>query len=224
MNESREHTALQAYINLLKRKGHANELLRQREVIILKLLPYIEFIAPNGQAYRQAVDRLFETLEKAEWPIYLPVLREYFSFWINDIKAIAAMNEDKAFEKGSNEWRPIQMDIKYMLASLDAVTLTSFEIQPLERYEQALRDGGADELFLDTSRKLVKMLLLRLRSAPHKQPNVYRQAVDANLALFTREEMHQLLLKVGREFYYFWKGDAEANAHLQTSRPMAMAA
>ncbi|CAG0990747.1 hypothetical protein MTYP_02270 [Methylophilaceae bacterium] len=224
MIESREHTALHAYINLLRRKGMARESLRQREMTVLKLVPYIEYIPPNGPAYRQAVDRLFETVEKAEWPILLPVLREYFSFWINDIKAIAAMNEDRAFESGVVEWKPVQMDIKYMLASLDAVTLTSFEMMPLERYEQALRSGGADELFLDTSRKLVKMLLLRLRSAPHKQPNVYRQAVDANLALFTREEMHQLLLKVGREFYYFWKGDAEAPSHMRTSARLALAA
>ena len=41
MKINREHVALNAYLNLLERKGLSKALLRQREVFILRLVPYI---------------------------------------------------------------------------------------------------------------------------------------------------------------------------------------
>jgi hypothetical protein len=210
MNINREHVALSAYLNLLERKGFSKDLLRQREVIILKLVPFIEKIKSDGLAFRGAIDELFKKLDKSQWATYLPVVRDYFSFWINDIKAIVAMNQDNAFEPNSPEWKPKETDIKQMWNSLDEITLTSSEAEPLETYESALRNHGADDFFVATCKKIVKLLLLMLRSAPHKQPVAYRKAVDANMGLFTSEEAYNIFLKVGREFYYFWKGDLSA--------------
>ena len=51
MNINREHVALSAYLNLLERKGFSKEQLRQREVIILKLVPYIEKISSDGLGF-----------------------------------------------------------------------------------------------------------------------------------------------------------------------------
>ncbi|HNV88861.1 MAG TPA: hypothetical protein PKL53_07845 [Methylotenera sp.] len=210
MKINREHVALNAYLNLLERKGLSKALLRQREVFILRLVPYIEKINSDGFAFREAVDELFKKLDKSLWPAYLPVIREYFSFWINDIKAIVAMNQDNAFEANPPEWKPAETDLKQMWDSLDELSLTTSEIKPLETYESVLRSHGADDFFVAACKKLVKLLLLMLRSAPHKQPVAYRKAVDANLALFTSEEAYNNFLKVGREFYYFWKGDSNA--------------
>jgi hypothetical protein len=210
MNINREHIALSAYLNLLERKGFSKALLRQREVIILKLVPHIEKINSDGSAFRAAVDELFKSLDKAQWAIFLPVIRDYYSFWIDDIKAVVAMNQDNAFAANPAEWKPKETDLKQMWDSLDQLTLTSSEAQPLETYESVLRNHGADDFFVATCKKLVKLLLLMLRSAPHKQPVAYRKAVDANLALFTSEEAYNIFLKVGREFYYFWKGDSSA--------------
>lgn len=215
MKINREHVALNAYLNLLESKGFSQTLLRQREVVILRLVPYIEKINSDGFAFRSAVDDLFNKLDKSQWAISLPVIRDYFSFWINDIRAIVAMNQDNAFEPVPTEWRPKETDIKLMWDSLDQVTLTFSEIQPLETYENALRDHGADDFFVTTCKKIVKLLLLMLRSAPHKQPVAYRKVVDANMALFTSEEAYNIFLKVGREFYYFWKGDLSASDQVQ---------
>jgi hypothetical protein len=95
--------------------------------------------------------------------------------------------------------------------------LTTSEAQPLETYESALRNHGADDFFVATCKKIVKLLLLMLRGAPHKQPLAYRKAVDANMALFTSEEVN-IFLKVGREFYYFWKGDSNASNQVQMNQ------
>lgn len=217
MNINREHVALSAYLNLLERKGFSKELLRQREVIVLKLIPYIEKINSDGLTFRSAVDEMFMKLDKSLWAASLPVIRDYFLFWINDIKAIVAMNQDKAFDMEPVDWKPVEMDLSQMWNSLDEATLTSSEAQPLETYESVLRNHGADDSFVATCKKIVKLLLLMLRGAPHKQPLAYRKAVDANMAFFTTEEVN-IFLKVGREFYYFWKGDLNAPKQVQMNQ------
>jgi len=207
MSKSREHIALSAYLNLLERKGFTNVELRQREVIILKLIPWIENIHCNGNAFRDAVDQLFKTLEKPLWFSYLPVIREFFSFWVDDIKAVIAMNQDNVFGANLIKWKPGETELKGLWGSLDKHTLTRSEMQPLDEYEKVLRGNGVEEFVVNTCKKLAKLLLILLRNAPHKQPVAYRHALDANLTLFSSNEAYKVSLKVGREFYYFWKGD-----------------
>lgn len=215
MTKNREHIALSAYLNLLDRKGFSKSALRQREVTILKLIPFIERISTDGLAFRAAVEAFFKKLDSAQIAASLPVVREYFSFWADDIKAIVAMNQDNAFEPTSLEWKLQESDAKELWGSLDEMSLTSSEIEPLETYENALRESGADDFFVATCKKIVKQLLLMLRSAPHKQPMVYRMAVDANKSLFNSEEAYKMFLRVGREFYYFWKDDLNARNQMQ---------
>ena len=210
MSRNREHVALSAYLNLLERKGFNKMELRQREVIILKLIPWIENIHCDGNAFRDAVDQLFKTVEKSLWVSYLPVIREFFSFWIDDIKAIVAMNQDNAFGANLVKWKPVETELKDLWSSLDKHTLTKAEMQPLAEYEKVLRSNGVEEFVVNACKKLAKLLLILLRSAPHKQPVAYRHALDANLTLFSSNEAYKVTLKVGREFYYFWKGDVHA--------------
>ena len=210
MSKNREHIALSAYLNLLERKGFNKMELRQREVIILKLIPWIENIHCDGNAFRDAVDQLFKTVEKSLWVSYLPVIREFFSFWIDDIKAIVAMNQDNAFGANLVKWKPVETELKDLWSSLDKHTLTKAEMQPLAEYEKVLRSNGVEEFVVNACKKLAKLLLILLRSAPHKQPVAYRHALDANLTLFSSNEAYKVTLKVGREFYYFWKGDVHA--------------
>lgn len=207
MNNPREQDALKAYLNLMERKGVSETQLIQRQFIVIRLMPYIEHIPSDGTSYRAAVDKLFKELDEAEWAICIPVIRDYFSFWVKDIKAIAGMSQDHEFDANHKEWRPETRNLKELWETLDKVTLTNVEMTPLATYEKALRNRGADDLFIDTRRKLAKLLLLRLRDVPHKQPNAYRKVIDANLPLFTMNETHHTFLNVGREFYYFWRGD-----------------
>lgn len=215
MSNNREHVALSAYLNLLERKGFTKAELRQREVIILKLIPWIENIHCDGNAFRDAVDSLFQTLDKSLWFSYLSVIREFFSFWIDDIKAIVAMNQDNAFGANLVKWKPVETELKDLWNSLDKHTLTKLEMQPLDEYEKVLRGNGVEEFVVNACKKLVKLLLILLRNAPHKQPVAYRHALDANLTLFSSNEAYKVTLKVGREFYYFWKNDVHTGNFTQ---------
>jgi hypothetical protein len=218
VNTQREYDALNAYLKLLQNKGYSEAKLIQRQYLIQRLIPLIVELPQDGNSYRGAVDQLFNTLDQAEWAICIPVIRDYYSFWIKDIKAIAGMNQDKAFEADANAWKPDTSNLAELWASLDKVILTHVETQPLQTYESALRRRGADDCFINMCTKLVKFLLLGLRQAQHKQPNAYRKIIDANLSLFSNDESYHAYLNVGREFYYFWRGDG--NGMLQ----IAMAA
>jgi hypothetical protein len=211
MNKRREHVALSAYLNLLERKGFTKIELRQREVIILKLVPWIEKIHCDGNAFRDAVEQLFKNLDKSLWFCYLPVIREFFSFWIDDIKAVVVMNQDNTFGANLMKWKPGETDLKDLWGSLDKHALTKLEMQPLDEYEKVLRGNGAEEFVVNACKKLAKLLLILLRNAPHKQPVAYLHALDANLTLFSSSEAYNVTLKVGREFYYFWKGGVHAD-------------
>lgn len=217
MTKNREHIALNAYLNLLERKGFSKAALRQREVTILKLIPFIERVNTDGLAFRGGVEEFFKKLDSAQVAASLPVVREYFSFWADDIKAIVAMNQDNAFEPTSLDWKLKESDAKELWRSLDEMSLTTSEIEPLKTYETALRESGADDFFVATCKKIVKQLLLMLRNAPHKQPVIYRKVVDANKALFNSEEAYKMFLRVGREFYYFWKDDLNARNQIQVA-------
>lgn len=221
MNNNREHIALRAYLNLLERNGICKTLIRQRELVILKLIPYLKEIHSDGFSFRNAVEARFKHLDKTQCSTSLPVIRDYFSFWNDDIKAIVVMNQDNAFGVSPAEWKPLRADLKQIWNSLDKITLTTSEMQPLESYERALRKNGADDFFVVACKKIVKLLLLLLRSAPHKQPVVYRKALEANLTLFSSTEAYKVSLKVGREFYYFWKGDSRAPNHMQYTLALA---
>jgi hypothetical protein len=203
---TREQDAYHAYLNLLEQKGLPQADLDQRKFVLSRLMLYIENIPSDGLYYRRAVDKYFKRMSEAELAMSVPVIRDYFSFWIKDIKAIAAMNQDHEFETDSHDVRPAMSNLKSLWKSLDKLTLTETEMQPLETYEHSLRSRGVDDKLVSTQKKLAKLLLLRLRDVPHKQPNAYRRVIDANLALFHMEEAHQAFLKVGREFYGFWRG------------------
>jgi len=220
MENQREHEALKAYLKICSDKGVSETALVQREFIILRLMNYIAHIPTDGKHYRKAVDQFFSNLDEAEWSICIPVIREYFSFWAGDIKAIAAMNQDREFEPAHEAWQPENNGLSELWNQLDQVTLTLNELQPLHQYEHDLRMKGGDDLFVDTRTKLAKLLVMRLREVPHKQPNTYRKVIDASLPLFTTQETHQTFLKMAREFYSFWRGDVS----YQTADSMAAAA
>lgn len=218
MTENREQEALSAYLKLLENKGATSATLKQREAFLLKLAPAVTGITNDGFHYREAVENLLDTIDKAEWPFCLSVAREYFPFWTKDIKAIAALNADAAFDSGPVQWQPLDCNLKTLWGMLDKEQFNVVETWPLKAYTLALRQEGAAQSFVDTRVKLVKLLLVRLRDAPDKNHKIYRIAVDATIPLFDLKETRRLFLSVVREFYYFWIGDPDAADNILIER------
>lgn len=210
MTENREQEALHAYLNLLKNKGANPQSLKEREQFLLQLLPALAEIPNEGAPFRDAVEDLLDGIAKSDWPFYLAVAREYYPFWTKDIKAIAALNAEAAFDPEPLKWHPLPCDLKTMWNTLDKEQFTVVENWPIKAYTLALRQEGATQALVDTRVKLVKLLLVRLKDAPDKNPRIYRIAVDATVPLFDLRQTRRLFLVVVREFFYFWIGDPDA--------------
>jgi hypothetical protein len=214
MSENREQEALGAYLKLLQNKGAGSLLLKRRETFLFRLTSAIADKPNNGQTYREAVEKVLDSLETKDWPYFLAIAREYYPFWTQDIKAIAALNAEAGFDVNPIQWQPLECNLKTLWTMLDKEKFSVAETWPLKAYTLALRQEGAEQSLVDTRVKLVKLLLVRLKDAPDKSHRIYRIAVDATIPLFTMKETRKLFLTVVREFYYFWIGDPEAASYI----------
>jgi hypothetical protein len=210
----REHDAFAAYLRFLESKGATAENLMQRRELVQHLLPLLAAQPMDGNAYREQIECVLELLERTSWPAFLTVAREYYYFWANDIKSIAAMNTGGGYAIARlPDYVPLE-NLQSLWKSVDQEKFELAETWPMKAYASALRDEGAEKTIVETRGKLVKLLLLRLRTAEGKDAHHYRRAVDTTVPLFALKETRLLFLIVVREFYYFWIGDPDAASHV----------
>lgn len=218
MSDIREKEALKAYLLLLRKKGASEDMLQEREALLLRLMDVVADMPGDDYLYRDAVENLLETIDKLDRPVFLLVAREYYPFWIGDIKTIAILYNDEELNFDPNQWRPKEIVLKEVWPALDKEKFSVAENWPLKAYVHALRQEGADQALVDIRAKLVKLLMLRLREAPEKSHKNYRIAVDATVPLFDMRDVRNLFLIVVREFYYFWNGDPDASRYVLIER------
>lgn len=210
----REIQALTAYLNLMRAKGAEDARLEQRKQLLLPLLSQLAAQPLNSSAYRQRVDLLLGSCQKSDWPIFLTSAREYYPFWLNDFKAIAALNASGGFDV-MPAMAPIAAEsLETLWNNLDREQFSVTEKWPLKAYAAALREEGVVPAVIDTRIRMVKLLLLRLREVDIKDSPHYRVAVDATLPLFSMKESRDFFMLVVREFYYFWEGNPAAANYL----------
>ena len=210
MNKTREKEAINAYLKLLQAKGAGSSLLHKRSVFLDQLSEQLAGLLLDGNEYRIVVEEVMESTPADDWHDYLTASREFYPFWVKDIKAIATLNLNSGFEVKPIDWKPDMVSLKTLTDSLETVKFDTSESWPLKAYSQALRDEGADQALVDTRVKLAKIILMRIRSAPDKNNTTYRTAVDLTLPLFTIKQNRRLFLVVVREFFHFWSGNPDA--------------
>jgi hypothetical protein len=223
MGMSREEEALSAYVKLLTTKGLNQRALIQREFIVIRFSAYLDGIEGDGAHYRQAVDKFLASIDQEEVDTVLPVVREFYSFWVKDIKAIAAMNQGQIFspKSESNEATTRELIAKWNL--IDQLSMKKVEHQLLDAYTNAIHQRGIAGEALTLRRKIAKFIMLALRDEPNKQPLVYRNMVDAHMPLFMLTQAQHAYLSVAREFYTYWNGDVPAKAKVE-AKDIAIAA
>lgn len=209
-----EARALNAYLQLLANKGADPSTLSRRRDFLMKLLPQLRQFASDGRQYREEVDRLLQQIDQSEWTFYINVACEYFHFWVDDIKAIAAMHARGGYEVAAVIRAVPEGTLKELWKNIDKERFSVAELWPLNAYAAALREEGADRGLVETRSKIVKLLLVRLRDVEEKDGKHYRVAIDSALPLFRMEQMRQFFLLVAREFFYFWINAPDAASHL----------
>lgn len=208
--KNREKEAANAYLKFLQTKGAPTGILYLRsrflDTFIVKLAGKIQ----TREAFSSSLEETLVIISRSDRVIALNTAREFFPFWMNDIKAIAMFEEFYGFSVEDFTWEPKHKTLKALTDELEIEKLTDKESQSLNNYQQVIIKLGADKYVIDTRSKLAKIILIRLRGAPVANHAIYRLSVDLTLPLFKTKEIKQLYLDVVREFYYFWINDPDA--------------
>lgn len=212
MSITREKQAINAYLKLLQNKGADASMLHKRSLFLDKLSINLVDKELDGGEYRAAIEALMEEISADDWHISLTTAREFYAFWVNDIKAIATFNLRNGFDLQPMRWKPLDTSLKILWDRLETEKFDTSENWPLKAYTQALRHDGAEQTLVDTRVSLAKIILIRLRDAPEKDHKTYRTAVDLTLPLFNIKQNRRLFFVVVREFYHFWTGNPDASS------------
>ncbi len=220
--DSREQQALEVYIRLLTAKGFGPETFVTRINFLNRLMPLLVGKEPNGGVYRGVIETLMDSVPTADWPESLVISREYYPFWINDLKAVSNLSKSATVDALPIDWQPVEVALSDLWHNLDAEKFGTTDAWALKAYTKALRFENADQTLIDTRLKLAKILLVRMRDAPDKNNKIYRTTVDATLPLFEVKKNRRLFLVVVREFFHFWAGNPDADKYILNSNTVSM--
>lgn len=220
--EPREQQALEVYIKLLTNKGFGPDTFVPRINFLNKLIPLLVGKDLNGRVYRAAIEQVMDTVEEAAWPESLTVAREYYPFWMNDLKAVALLSKISTVDALPIDWQPMHIELSDLWQTIDTEKFDTTDSWALKAYTKALRNENAEQLLIDTRVKLAKVLLVRMREAPDKNNKCYRTTVDATLPLFEVKKNRRLFLVVVREFFHFWAGNPDADKFILNSNTVSM--
>lgn len=207
MNISREKQAVSAYFKLLEKKGAKSGMLYKRSVFLDKLIPQLADKEVERVNYSKAISAIMKDMPAETWHEHLNTAREFYPFWTQDIKAIAAFSIKGGFDIQPQKWTPATTTLKALTDRLKTEKFDATDARQLRLYSSVLQEKGADQSLLDTRINLAKILLMQLKGSPLGDARVYRTAVDFTLPLFKVDETKQLFLFVIREFYDYWTGN-----------------
>jgi hypothetical protein len=220
--DQREQQAQEVYIKLLTAKGFGPESFVTRIDFLNQLMPTLAGKELNGREYRTAIENVMDKIPAEHWPESLVVAREYYPFWLNDLKAVSLFSKSATQDPLPIDWKPIGVKLSELWHTVDAEKFGTTDSWALKGYTKALRFENADQTLIDTRLKLAKILLVRLRDAPDKDNKVYRTTVDATLPLFEVKKNRRLFLVVVREFFHFWAGNPEAEKYVLNNNTVSM--
>jgi len=206
----RQQTSLEAYLTLMESKGASPEDLAKRRDLLEKLLPFLAKKPVRGEYYRGAIDEAMPLIDKNDWPFFLSVVRDFYHFWVNDFKAIAALHKSGAYGIPLPLPKTPEGSLKDLWAQLKSEQFSISEKWPINAYRAALTHEGLEKEVIEIRVKLAQLLLLQLRHVDGKNGNVYRMAVDSMLPIFLKKETSELFIGIVREFFHFWLGDPNA--------------
>ncbi len=220
MIQPREQQALEVYFKLLTVKGFGQETFVQRTSFLNKLLPLLAH-KEIGE-YRLAIEAVMDSVPESDWPEGLVIAREYYPFWINDLKAVAQFSKNVTTNQLPIDWKPVEVSLSSLWHNIDQEKFSTTDTWALKAYTKALRDENAAQTLIETRLKLAKVLLVRLKDAPDKSNKTYRTTVDATLPLFEVKKNRRLFLVVVREFFHFWSGNPEAAKYILNVNTVSM--
>jgi hypothetical protein len=220
--QAREQQALEVYIKLLTSKGFGPDTFVDRVSFLNKLMPLLADKKAAGGEYRAVIENIMDGVDENDWPESLVIAREYYPFWIDDIKAVSKFSKATTVDPLPIDWKPTSVLLSTLWHTVDEEKFPTADAWALKAYTKALRFENAEQTLIDTRVKLAKIMLVRLRDAPDKSNKTYRTTVDATLPLFEVKKNRRLFLVVVREFFHFWAGNPDADKYILNSNTVSM--
>lgn len=211
--------ALNAYLFFLRSKGVAHTSLAQRVAFLKVLIAGLAARPYDRVAYASALNGIMKKTRDHAWHFHMQIAREFYPFWMQDIKAIAALSEQYTLDKQMVDWAPMPRSLKDLSEMLQKMAFSEVESAQLEQYLNGMRQLALPKDEMVVNLKLAKIMLIRLRDAPQKNGSLYRVAVDMTLPLFRLKNSRQQFLEVVREFFPYWI--APQAAQPQSDQPQA---
>lgn len=221
MSPSRETQAIQAYYNLLRSKGADPAIMATRDALFKELAPLLANKPLTSSDYRDAVDQVLQDKPAQLWPEILTIIREFYPFWREDIRAVLQYADTVGFELHPMGWQPAVIDLQSVWPNLHQEKFSTTELWPLNGYSKALKNNHFKiEMEIEVRTRMAKLMMLRLREAPLSEKNAYRITADATLPLFTMKHTRYLFLNAVREYYYFWSAHPDAANMIRQLQPV----
>jgi len=192
-------------LNLLQSKGANSRTLYLRSRFLDKLIPRLEGKEQSRLSFAQALKATKPDIVKDNLELALSTAREFFPFWVNDIKAIANFEKKHGFNIKAAEWEPKPKTLKALKNAADSNIFTNDEERVLDIYSEKMLRKMTDPSDVNLRTGYAKLILARLRDAPEKSHEVYRKAVELILKELKKNTEAELCLKIAREFYKCWR-------------------
>lgn len=204
MNQQRQEKAINAYVKFLEAKAVVVPAIELRTIFVNKLVVLLDNQF-DRVGYSKALQSILKIEENIERQQQMNFAREFYPFWIGDIKSIARISDSYGLDLNAAKFQSLPASLEWStIDALNAETMDSQESKLLRDYAIELQQQGIGEEGVDTKVKLAKLVLLRLRDIPIKNNNAYRMAVDVTLPLFSLEGIRKSFLEAIREFFYIW--------------------
>lgn len=219
MEQKKTQEAVSAYTKFLQTKGVKGEALDIRTKFVGKLITLLDGQA-NRSNYASALQTIIKIEDNIDRQQQLNYAREFYPFWMGDIKSIARISQTYGFDLDSAKFKSLPASLTWL--EIDALnTDESFSAQEnklIRDYTLNLQQQNMSDTTRQEKIKLIKIMLLRLRDIPVEHSMAYRMAVDVTLPLFNLEDIKQGFLSAVREFYYIWLEEAKPN-DIQGAQP-----
>lgn len=204
MSQENEEKAVSAYIKFLESKQVDADSLAVRAKFARSLSLLLK--GKSGRAdFGKALEMISRIADNIDRHQQLNIAREFYPFWTDDIKMIAAMSESYGYDLSTIRFRSLPTKLEWeTIEQLSDEKLSDQEDSLLGQYSQNLQEQKVVETTIQERIRLARIVLLRLRDIPIHNNITYRLAVDATLPLFAVEELKQRFLQVVREFFYIW--------------------
>ncbi len=210
--------ALDAYLRLILRQGASEQVLQERRQLLDRLLPLLVGVSRDAQSFRRVVERFVNDSEVADRVTALTCAREYYYFWLGDVKKLVEITSRSGFTT-----RNVRLEMADSLASLlERMQQQGFNTFPpsLEIYLGKLFEDGMPEVDIQEREYLLKAMLFLLSGQPYR-PDSFRMVVDAMLLHLSDAQNQKAFVQLAREYFYYWLSFPPAHERIHLAEEAA---